>query len=52
MEFGVFFMECEHPNQKLVVERCFLDLFWLCDEDEVGLLNGKRMCLVKGKIYT
>jgi hypothetical protein len=24
------------------------NLLWLCDEDEVGLLNGGKMLLVKG----
>jgi hypothetical protein len=38
MEFGLlFFMECWHPNQKLVVECCFLDFLWLCDEDDLEL---------------
>jgi hypothetical protein len=38
MEFGLlFFMECWNPNQKLVVERCFLDFLWLCDKDDVEL---------------
>jgi hypothetical protein len=49
MEFGVlFFVECWCPYQKLMVERCFLDLLWLCDENEARLLNGGRMHLVKG----
>jgi hypothetical protein len=26
-----------HPNQKLVVECCFLDFFWLGDEDDLEL---------------
>ncbi len=30
------------------MEHCFLDLFWLCDEDEARLLNGGKMCLVRG----
>ncbi len=45
----LIFMECWHPNQKLVVECCFLDLLWWCDEDEARLLNGGRMSLVRGR---
>ncbi len=41
MEFRLlFFMECQCLDHKFVVERCFLDFFWLCDEDNVELLNG------------
>ncbi len=47
MEFGVsFFMKCKCPNQKLVVECCFLDFLWLCEKDDVELLNGRRMRFV------
>jgi hypothetical protein len=47
MEFGVsFFMECQCPDQKLVVEH-YLDFFWLCEEDDAKLLNGRRMRLVR-----
>jgi len=31
-----------------MVEHCFLDLLWFCDEDEARLLNEGRMHLVKG----
>jgi hypothetical protein len=44
----LFFMECWPPDQKLMVECCFLDLLWLCDENDTGLLNGGRIHLVKG----
>jgi len=47
MEFGVLlFMECQCPNQKLVVECYFLKFFWLCEKDDVELLNGRKMHLV------
>ncbi len=45
-------MECQCPNYKSVVECSFLDFLWLCDEDDVELLNGGRVCLVgKGDKY-
>jgi hypothetical protein len=48
----LFFMKCWCPNQKLVVECCFLDFLQLCEEDDVELLNGGRMRLVgKGNKY-
>jgi hypothetical protein len=34
--YGVWFV-VRHPNQKLVMEHCFLDFLWLCDEDDVEL---------------
>ncbi len=49
----LFFMECQCPNWKLVVECSFLDFLWLCDEDDVKLLNGGKVCLVgKGDKYS
>ncbi len=27
-----------------------MDLFWLCDEDQMGLLNGGRVRLVRGGV--
>ncbi len=29
-----------------MVECSFLDFLWFCDEDDVELLNGGRVCLV------
>ncbi len=35
-----------------MTERCFLDFRWLCEEDDVELLNGGKMRLVgKGNKY-
>jgi hypothetical protein len=34
----VFCMECQHPNQELVMELCFQDFFYCEDEDEVKRL--------------
>jgi hypothetical protein len=35
-----------------VAECCLLNFFWLCDEDDAKLLNGRNMCLVgKGDKY-
>jgi hypothetical protein len=45
MEFGVFH-GMSTPKLKLVVECCFLDFLWLCEEDDAELLNGGNMCLV------
>jgi hypothetical protein len=33
-------MECQHLDHKLVMECCFYDFLWLCDEDDVELLDG------------
>ncbi len=38
----MFFMECQCPNQMLVVEHCFLDFFCLMLPD---LLMGERKAL-------
>ncbi len=40
MGFGVlFFMDCRHPNQKLVMQRCFLDFLYWCD---AGFVRGSK----------
>jgi hypothetical protein len=47
MEFEVlFFMECQHLDQMLVVEHCFLNIFCLVMHD---LLMGKRKALGEEK---
>ncbi len=44
----VVFHGMKTPRSKVGGGSLFLDLLWLCDEDEARLLNGGRMHLVKG----
>ncbi len=42
----LFFMECQHPYQILVVEHFFLDFFCLVMHD---LLMGEKKAISEGK---